>query len=106
MTMMAKGPPTVAESIQNIGRSAPLGATVVPGGVNFSVYSRNASGVELLLFEREDNAIPARVITIDPDRLYLPLLACICAGCSTRPAIRVSSPRAIRSRERHAVRCR
>jgi len=48
------------------GRSAPLGATVAPGGVNFSVFSRNATGVELLLFEREDDVRPARVIPIDP----------------------------------------
>ncbi|WP_084080821.1 alpha-amylase family glycosyl hydrolase [Edaphobacter aggregans] len=47
------------------GRSAPLGATVLPNGINFSVFSRNASGVELLFFDRED-AQPARVITMDP----------------------------------------
>ena len=47
------------------GRSAPLGATVVPGGVNFSIFSRSASGVDLLFFDREDDARPARVITID-----------------------------------------
>ena len=46
------------------GRSAPLGATVQPGGVNFSVYSRGASAVELLLFDREDDARPTRVIPI------------------------------------------
>jgi len=48
------------------GRAAPLGATILPGGVNFSVYSRGASGVELLLFEREDAAHPTRVIRLDP----------------------------------------
>jgi isoamylase len=48
------------------GRSSPLGATVVPGGVNFSVYSRTASGVDLLFFDREDDAAPARTIAIDP----------------------------------------
>ncbi len=48
------------------GRSAPLGATVVDGGVNFSLFSRNASGVELLFFDREDDARPARVIVLDP----------------------------------------
>ena len=49
-----------------IGRSAPLGATVQPGGVNFSLYSRDATGVDLLLFEREDDARPARVVCLDP----------------------------------------
>src|SRR6266436_6289515 len=48
------------------GRSSPLGATVAEGGVNFSVFSRNASGVELLFFDREDDARPVRVIPLDP----------------------------------------
>src|SRR5580704_19431120 len=48
-----------------IGRSAPLGASVVPGGVNFSVYSRSASAVDLLLFDRDDDNRPSRVIPID-----------------------------------------
>jgi isoamylase len=50
-----------------VGRGFPIGATVVPGGVNFSVYSRGASGVELLLFDREDDARAARVIRFDPE---------------------------------------
>jgi isoamylase len=32
------------------GQSAPLGDTVVDGGVNFSLFSRNATGVELVFF--------------------------------------------------------
>jgi isoamylase len=48
------------------GRSSPLGATVVDGGVNFSLYSRSATGVELLFFDREDDAKPSRVVRIDP----------------------------------------
>ena len=53
-------------SVEARGRSSPLGATVVPGGVNFSVYSRTASGVELVFFDRDDDAAPARTIAIDP----------------------------------------
>src|SRR5580692_13159765 len=49
-----------------IGQSSPLGASVVPGGVNFSVYSRSASAVDLLLFDRDDDSRPSRVIPIDP----------------------------------------
>jgi isoamylase len=49
-----------------LGRSSPLGASVVPDGVNFSVYSRSASAVDLLLFDRDDDAHPSRVISIDP----------------------------------------
>lgn len=29
------------------------GATAIPGGVNFTIYSRNATSIELLLFKRE-----------------------------------------------------
>ncbi|HXJ37734.1 MAG TPA: hypothetical protein VNH18_00575, partial [Bryobacteraceae bacterium] len=50
----------------HIGRSAPLGATVSCGGANFSLYSRDASGIELLFFDREDDGRPARVIALDP----------------------------------------
>jgi glycogen operon protein len=48
------------------GQSSPLGATIVNGGVNFSVFSRNATAIELLLFEREDDPRPSRVIPLDP----------------------------------------
>jgi glycogen operon protein len=34
--------------------------------VNFSIFSRDATGVELLLFDREDDPRPRRVIQIDP----------------------------------------
>ena len=48
-------------------RSAALGATVSPAGVNFSVFSRTASGVDLLFFDRPEDARPARTIRLDPD---------------------------------------
>ncbi len=48
------------------GRSSPLGTTIVAGGVNFSVFSRNAATIELLLFEREDDPRPSHVIPLDP----------------------------------------
>jgi glycogen operon protein len=50
------------------GRASPLGAFVTPDGVNFSVYSRDAFRIELLFFDREDDARPARVIPIDPQK--------------------------------------
>jgi isoamylase len=52
--------------VSNTGRSSPLGATVRSGGVNFSLFSRTASGVDLLFFDREDDTRPARSIRIDP----------------------------------------
>src|SRR3954453_12707683 len=48
------------------GRSSRLGATFMGGGTNFSVYSRHATWVELLFFDREDDARPARVVRLDP----------------------------------------
>jgi len=50
------------------GRSFPLGATVYPDGVNFSVYSRSAAGMELVLFDDADAREPSRVIVCDPRR--------------------------------------
>jgi glycogen operon protein len=46
--------------------SYPLGATLINGGANFSVFSRSASSIELLLFDGVDHARPSRVIPIDP----------------------------------------
>ena len=48
------------------GKAAPLGATVHREGVNFSLFSRDASAVELLLFHQEDAAQPTHLITLDP----------------------------------------
>ena len=47
------------------GRSFPLGATVVEGGVNFCVYSGRAKRLELLLFDGATDAEPAHVIRLD-----------------------------------------
>jgi glycogen operon protein len=58
--------PAALNSAQNTGQSSPLGATVVPGGVNFSVFSRSASGVELMFFDRENDVRPARAVRLDP----------------------------------------
>jgi isoamylase len=48
------------------GKSFPLGATVYPDGVNFSVFSKHSTAVELLLFDRPDDAEPADAILLDP----------------------------------------
>jgi glycogen operon protein len=49
------------------GANAPLGATVRPGGVNFSVFSKRAVLLELLLFDDANAIEPARVIPLKPD---------------------------------------
>jgi isoamylase len=56
----------VVEAVGPSGGSYPLGATLVPGGANFSIFSRKATGVELLLFDRAEDGTPAAVIPIDP----------------------------------------
>jgi glycogen operon protein len=48
------------------GKSLPLGAMCQPDGVNFSVYSKNATAVDLPLFHRAGDAQPARTISLDP----------------------------------------
>ncbi|MGC2576696.1 MAG: hypothetical protein WA376_03885 [Terrimicrobiaceae bacterium] len=53
-------------SATGIGRSFPLGATIADAGVNFSLFSRTATGVELLFFDHESDARPSRVMPIDP----------------------------------------
>ena len=52
-------------SIINLGQSNPLGATLYPDGVNFSVFSKNATGMELLLFDEVSDSNP-RVVALDP----------------------------------------
>ena len=49
------------------GRAHPLGATVYPQGVAFSIFSRSATGAELLLFDDADAPRPSRVVRLDPD---------------------------------------
>ena len=48
------------------GASAPLGASVTADGVNFSVFSKRATGIDLLLFEHVDDEKPASVIHVHP----------------------------------------
>ena len=48
------------------GESFPLGATVYPNGVNFCVFSENATAVRLLLFDTADAKQPTEIIRLDP----------------------------------------
>ena len=50
------------------GRAYPLGAHRVDGGTNFSVWSRTAAQLDLLLFDDVDDARPSRTIPLDPLR--------------------------------------
>jgi glycogen operon protein len=58
-------PDSAASAAPTSGRSAPLGATVCDGGVNFSIYSRDATRVELVLFDHADDTQPAKSFVLD-----------------------------------------
>jgi isoamylase len=49
------------------GSPYPLGASVTPTGVNFSVFSYHATRAELLLFDTEEATQPSRVIDLVPE---------------------------------------
>ncbi len=64
--------PTSDHRDRRASTAAPLGAEVRTEGVNFCVYARRASRVELVLFDAPDAARPARVVPLDraPDGLH------------------------------------
>ncbi len=49
------------------GQRFPPGATDTGRGVNFSIFSRNATRVELLLFHKADDGQPFQTFELDPD---------------------------------------
>jgi glycogen operon protein len=51
--------------IPQTGIPAPLGATVLSAGVNFAVFTKYAEAVQLLLFDRPEDAAPSHVIDLD-----------------------------------------
>ena len=53
-------------SAARIGSSSPLGATIIEGGANFSLFSRGATGVELLFFDN-----PSKGMRFDPTKVLL-----------------------------------
>lgn len=50
------------------GERYPFGATADANGVNFSIFSRHAERVELLLFEEAEQKEPFQIIALDPYR--------------------------------------
>jgi glycogen operon protein len=48
------------------GEPSPIGPSIGPDGVGFSVYAPHADGVELLLFDAADDDAPARIVRHDP----------------------------------------
>lgn len=49
-----------------IGQSFPIGPVVKKEGVNFSLFSRNCLGVELLFFNNKEDTVPSHTIRLDP----------------------------------------
>ena len=95
------------DAAASTGPSAPLGASVRPGGVNFSVFSKDATLIELLLFDDADAAAavadhPARSRTrTAPTTTGTP--SCRASG---RAGLRLPGARAVRAGARPAVRPR
>jgi glycogen operon protein len=50
------------------GRSFPLGATVIANGVNFCVFSKNCTALELVLFDAVDARQPSYIFRLDPQQ--------------------------------------
>jgi isoamylase len=48
------------------GKSFPLGATPLPDGVNFSLFAKHSTAVQLLLFDDVNVAKPSRIVDLDP----------------------------------------
>ncbi len=66
------------------GRSHPLGPTVLPGGTNVSLYAKDATGLEILLFDGPEAKSPSQVVSLDAGRhrtghywhAFLPVVGC------------------------------
>ena len=51
--------------VAETGKALPLGASLTHGGVNFAIFSRNASAITLIIFESADNNSPRLEIPLD-----------------------------------------
>ena len=56
----------MAELLFEPGAPLSFGAVLTPDGVNFSIYSKDASSVELCLFNSETDVKPAQIIPLNP----------------------------------------
>ncbi|MBF0464804.1 MAG: glycogen debranching protein GlgX [Nitrospirae bacterium] len=58
----------MAQYMVERGKFHPLGMELSKDGANFSLYSRYAKGVQLLLFNNHDDPDPVQIITFDPQK--------------------------------------
>jgi isoamylase len=56
----------LAAQQRRASQTFPLGSTVSSEGTNFSVFSSNATGMEIVFFDHVDDLRPSRVIPLDP----------------------------------------
>jgi glycogen operon protein len=56
------------DAMDDVGCPYPLGATVVSGGVNFSIFSASARGMQLVLFDHPEDRAATRTVIFDPVR--------------------------------------
>jgi glycogen operon protein len=56
----------INQAAHSNGHSSPIGATLLSGGVNFSVFSRTAEAIELVFFDQAEDTNPSCVIRLDP----------------------------------------
>lgn len=69
MVLIANSPqvqPVVAKYKVEVGCPHPCGASPDKDGVNFSVFSEEATAIQLLLFDSHSNEEPVQVIQLDP----------------------------------------
>ena len=80
------------------GQPYPLGATWDGEGVNFAIFSENATGVSLCLFDAHGDAKERERIPIA--RAQRPDLALLPSRCAPRTAVRLSRGRAVLARSK------
>jgi isoamylase len=56
---------TLINLVAETGKALPLGASLIHGGVNFALFSRNATAVTLIVFESADKNSPRLEIPLD-----------------------------------------
>jgi glycogen operon protein len=86
------------------GSPHPLGATPNREGVNFSLFSSNATAVELLLFKKHDDAKPFQTIQLDPNvNKTFHFWHVLREGAIAGHALRLPGERTLRSERRTSV---
>jgi len=57
-----------ADNMVETGKALPLGATPTGRGVNFSLFSRHAQEVSLILFKNAEKNSPHKIVALDPKK--------------------------------------